>query len=107
MKKYLKKLTLGALVAAVLLMAACAAKEKTITVPEFLKDMPLLIKTTAWCNENLGERMAFTQNYLQAPLYIQLVNYPLTFIPDQISFHVDVLNIHALVLSVCCHRHMY
>lgn len=51
-----KKSTVGVLVAAVLLMGACAPKEKTLTVPELLKDIPLLIKTTTWCNENPGER---------------------------------------------------
>jgi uncharacterized lipoprotein YajG len=43
MKKHVKKSTVGVLVAAALLMGACAPKEKTITVPEFLKDIPLLI----------------------------------------------------------------
>ena len=58
MKKHVKKSTLGVLAAAVLLVGACAPKEKTLTVPELLKDIPLLIKTTAWCNENPGERNA-------------------------------------------------
>lgn len=56
MKMYVKKSTVGVLVAAALLMGACAPKEKTLTVPELVKDIPLLIKTTAWCNENPGER---------------------------------------------------
>ena len=59
MKKHVKKLTMGALTAAVLLMGACAPKEKTLTVPELLENIPLLIKTTAWCKENPGERIAF------------------------------------------------
>jgi hypothetical protein len=58
MKKHVKKSTVEVLVAAALLMGACAPKEKTITVPELLKDIPLLIKTTAWCKENPGERIA-------------------------------------------------
>ena len=58
MKKHVKKSTLGVLAAAVLLVGACAPKEKTLIVPELLKDIPLLIKTTAWCNENPGERIA-------------------------------------------------
>ena len=58
MKKHVKKSTVGALAVAVLLMGACAPKEKTLTVPEFLENIPLLIKTTAWCKENPGERIA-------------------------------------------------
>ena len=56
MKKHVKKLTVGVLAAVVLLMGACAPKEKTLTVPELLENIPLLIKTTVWCNENPGER---------------------------------------------------
>ena len=58
MKKYMKKSTAGVLAAAVLLIGACAPKEKTLTVPELLENIPLLIKTTAWCKENPGERIA-------------------------------------------------
>ena len=58
MKKHVKKSTVSVLAAAVLFVGACAPKEKTLTVPELLKDIPLLIKTTAWCNENPGERIA-------------------------------------------------
>ena len=58
MKKHVKKLTVGVLAAVVLLMGACAPKAKTLTVPELLENIPLLIKTTVWCNENPGERIA-------------------------------------------------
>ena len=67
MKKHVKKLTVGVLAAVVLLMGACAPKAKTLTVPELLENIPLLIKTTVWCNENLGERIALTQHRLVMP----------------------------------------
>ena len=48
---------MGVLAAAVLLMGACAPKEKMLKVPELLENIPLLIKTTAWCKENSGGRI--------------------------------------------------
>ena len=48
--------TLLTLVAMASLIAACAPKEKTITVNEFMPDRALTKKVNAWCGENWGER---------------------------------------------------
>ncbi|MDI1298623.1 EexN family lipoprotein [Methylotenera sp.] len=44
--------------AILLTLTACGQHEKTITVPEFVKDPELTKKTIKWCNENPGERQA-------------------------------------------------
>lgn len=50
------KKSLIAVSIAALLLGACSQKEKTLTVPEYLADQPLMNKTRHWCLENPAER---------------------------------------------------